>query len=102
MLLGQRVKLVFVCDVCILELMKPLLLTTRVILLELLDLEAEGLILGDDLLLIGLVLACIFYDLFRGDSDVSLQFLALLFGVLQKLLVHKNILLQVIAHLYRV
>ena len=95
----QRVHLVLVSDVRVLELVQPLLLALRVISLQLLDLEPQRLVLSDDLLLALSVVSRVTLHLHGGAGDVNLQLLALALAILEQFLVHNHVLGQVIAHL---
>ena len=63
----------FVCDVDLLHCLEVVLLTLSATLAECLDLLAEGVGLGNQLLLVAGVLIRVLPDLNRGVSDVDLQ-----------------------------
>ncbi len=100
-LLLQMVHPCLVCDVDLLDGLEVVLLSLGATLAECLDLLAEGVSLDYQLLLVAGVLVRVLSDLNRGVRDVDLQFAPLDLGVMEKLLVHNYVFLEVIYNLLR-
>ena len=77
MLASELVNLLLVGYVGVFELMQPILLFARVVLLQALDLAAEALVVSDELLLVGAVFGGILLNANTGLSDVHLQLTSL-------------------------
>lgn len=90
-LTGDLVDLFLVSDIGVFELMKPVLLLSRVILLEALDLAAEALVVGNQLLLVRAVLASIMLNANAGLTDVDLELTPLGLGVTDEFFVDDNV-----------
>lgn len=98
-LASELIDLLLMSDIGVFELMKPVLLLARVVLLEALDLAAEALVVGNQLLLVRAVLASIMLNANAGLSDVDLELAPLVLGVTDEFLVHDDVSLQIIADL---
>ena len=99
-LLSQKlVHASLVGHVDLLDCLEVILFTLCGTLSESLDLSAEGIGLLDELRLIAIVLVSILSDLYRGVSDMGLQLTTLGLRVTEKLLVHCDVLLQIIDNL---